>query len=136
MRRGVRGALLAALLACAVAPLRGASAASGGSNDSDPEPEAAVLSYGDGGVSVPGTLRRRIRQGRRAPAPARPPWRPDKGRPPRAAAARPRQDEWHGFVKRLSWKPRAFLFKKFLSEEECDHLIQLVGGRAFWNAKA
>ncbi|KAJ4813024.1 2-oxoglutarate (2OG) and Fe(II)-dependent oxygenase superfamily protein [Rhynchospora pubera] len=26
----------------------------------------------------------------------------------------------------LSWKPRVFLYKKFLSEEECDHLIKLA----------
>jgi hypothetical protein len=28
----------------------------------------------------------------------------------------------------LSWKPRAFLYKQFLSEEECEHIIKLVGG--------
>lgn len=29
----------------------------------------------------------------------------------------------------LSWRPRAFLYKKFLSEEECDHLINLAKGK-------
>lgn len=34
-------------------------------------------------------------------------------------------EEWHGEVVRLSWKPRAFLFKKFLTDEECDHLVNM-----------
>lgn len=38
------------------------------------------------------------------------------------------QEEWRGEVVRLSWKPRAFLWKKFLSDEECDHLVTLVCG--------
>ncbi|KAF7819658.1 putative prolyl 4-hydroxylase 7 [Senna tora] len=29
-------------------------------------------------------------------------------------------------VTQLSWRPRAFIHKKFLSEEECDHLINLA----------
>ncbi|XP_054797205.1 probable prolyl 4-hydroxylase 6 isoform X2 [Prosopis cineraria] len=29
-------------------------------------------------------------------------------------------------VTQLSWRPRAFIYKKFLSEEECDHLINLA----------
>ncbi|RVW46457.1 putative prolyl 4-hydroxylase 7 [Vitis vinifera] len=29
-------------------------------------------------------------------------------------------------VTQLSWRPRAFLYKGFLSEEECDHLITLA----------
>ncbi|XP_050381733.1 probable prolyl 4-hydroxylase 7 [Argentina anserina] len=29
-------------------------------------------------------------------------------------------------VSQLSWKPRAFLYKNFLTEEECDHLINLA----------
>lgn len=32
---------------------------------------------------------------------------------------------WRGEVVRLSWKPRAFLYKKLLTEEECDHLKKL-----------
>ncbi|GBF89340.1 prolyl 4-hydroxylase-like protein [Raphidocelis subcapitata] len=35
------------------------------------------------------------------------------------------QEEWRGEVVRLSWRPRAFLFKRFLSDEECDHLTRL-----------
>jgi hypothetical protein len=49
------------------------------------------------------------------------------GRPTPRACRPPPQEEWHGEVIRLSWKPRAFLFKKFLSEEECDHLVRMVG---------
>uniref|UniRef100_A0A7S3QKD7 procollagen-proline 4-dioxygenase n=1 Tax=Dunaliella tertiolecta TaxID=3047 RepID=A0A7S3QKD7_DUNTE len=33
------------------------------------------------------------------------------------------QEEWRGEVIHLSWSPRAFLLKGFLSDEECDHLI-------------
>lgn len=33
------------------------------------------------------------------------------------------QIEWTGDVQHISWKPRVFLYKKFLSDEECDHLI-------------
>ncbi|XP_004302371.1 PREDICTED: probable prolyl 4-hydroxylase 7 [Fragaria vesca subsp. vesca] len=29
-------------------------------------------------------------------------------------------------VSQLSWKPRAFLYKGFLTEEECDHLVNLA----------
>ena len=29
----------------------------------------------------------------------------------------------------LSWSPRAFLLKGLLSDEECDHLIELVRGQ-------
>lgn len=34
------------------------------------------------------------------------------------------EEEWSGEVIHLSWKPRAFLFKKFLTDEECDHIKQ------------
>ena len=33
------------------------------------------------------------------------------------------QELWRGEVKQLSWSPRAFLLKGFLSEEECDYLV-------------
>ena len=54
---------------------------------------------------------------------------------PHATAMRPRmpcimlaaQEEWHGEVIHLSWKPRAFLYKKFLTDEECDYLKAKVG---------
>lgn len=36
------------------------------------------------------------------------------------------QVEWTGEVQQLSWSPRLFLYKKFLSDEECEHLIKLV----------
>ncbi|RVX21661.1 putative prolyl 4-hydroxylase 4 [Vitis vinifera] len=29
-------------------------------------------------------------------------------------------------VRQISWKPRAFVYEGFLSEEECDHLISLA----------
>ena len=40
--------------------------------------------------------------------------------------AMPSQEEWRGEVEQVSWSPRAFLYKKLLSEEECDHLINHV----------
>jgi hypothetical protein len=36
--------------------------------------------------------------------------------------------EWRGRVVRLSWRPRVFLWKDFLTEAECDHLVTMVGG--------
>ena len=36
------------------------------------------------------------------------------------------QVEWSGEVQQLSWAPRLFLYKGFLSDEECDHLIEMV----------
>lgn len=45
----------------------------------------------------------------------------------RAIVAPPPQEEWRGEVVHLSWSPRAFLLKGFLSDEECDHLINTVG---------
>ena len=42
-----------------------------------------------------------------------------------------RQEEWRGEVEQVSWSPRAFLYKKFLSEEECDHLINHVRYQTF-----
>ena len=36
------------------------------------------------------------------------------------------QDFWEGEVVEVSWKPRVFLFKGFLSEEECSHMIDIV----------
>lgn len=39
------------------------------------------------------------------------------------------QEEWRGVVEQLSWSPRAFLYKKLLSDEECDHLIAGVKER-------
>ncbi|KAF8063844.1 TRN1 [Scenedesmus sp. PABB004] len=35
------------------------------------------------------------------------------------------EEEWRGEVEQLSWKPRAFLAKAFLSGEECDHIIAM-----------
>ncbi len=37
-----------------------------------------------------------------------------------------RQVEWNGEVQQLSWSPRLFLYKRFLSEAECDHLMNKV----------
>lgn len=36
------------------------------------------------------------------------------------------QEEWRGEIEQLSWKPRAFLVKGFLSEEECNHIKDMV----------
>lgn len=36
------------------------------------------------------------------------------------------QLEWSGRVIPVSWSPRAFLFKDFLTDEECDHLTATV----------
>lgn len=36
------------------------------------------------------------------------------------------QEEWRGEVIQLSWSPRAFLLKGFLSKAECEHLIALA----------
>ncbi|GFR41472.1 hypothetical protein Agub_g2162 [Astrephomene gubernaculifera] len=33
------------------------------------------------------------------------------------------QEEWRGEIVHLSWSPRAFLLKGFLSDEECEHII-------------
>ncbi|EFJ44873.1 hypothetical protein VOLCADRAFT_82641 [Volvox carteri f. nagariensis] len=33
------------------------------------------------------------------------------------------KEEWRGEVIHLSWSPRAFLLKGFLSDEECEHII-------------
>ncbi|XP_031487345.1 probable prolyl 4-hydroxylase 6 [Nymphaea colorata] len=42
-------------------------------------------------------------------------------------------DRSYGFdptrVSQVSWRPRAFYYKGFLSDEECDHLIYLAKGR-------
>lgn len=36
------------------------------------------------------------------------------------------EEEWRGEVEQLSWKPRAFLVKGFLSEEEANHIINMA----------
>lgn len=36
------------------------------------------------------------------------------------------QEEWRGEVEEVSWSPRAFLLKGFLSDDECSHLINKV----------
>ncbi|GBG00386.1 prolyl 4-hydroxylase-like [Raphidocelis subcapitata] len=36
------------------------------------------------------------------------------------------EEEWRGEMVHLSWKPRAFLYKKFLSDEECEHIKDLA----------
>lgn len=33
------------------------------------------------------------------------------------------QELWRGEVIPVSWKPRAFIFKNFLNDTECDHII-------------
>ena len=39
------------------------------------------------------------------------------------------QVEWRGEVHQLAWSPRLFLYKGFLSDEECDHLMDKVSLR-------
>lgn len=34
-------------------------------------------------------------------------------------------EEWRGEITQLSWAPRAYLIKGFLTDEECEHLIKL-----------
>ena len=36
------------------------------------------------------------------------------------------QEEWRGEVVEVSWSPRAFLLKNFLSDKECQHFINKV----------
>jgi hypothetical protein len=36
------------------------------------------------------------------------------------------QETWRGEIEQLSWQPRAFLIKGFLSDDECDHIIRIV----------
>lgn len=50
---------------------------------------------------------------------------PDPPAPPHRHA----QEEWRGEVRHLSWRPRAFLYKGFLSDAECEHIKALVGKR-------
>lgn len=33
---------------------------------------------------------------------------------------------WRGKVEQISWQPRAFLYHNFLSDEECDYLMELA----------
>lgn len=39
------------------------------------------------------------------------------------------QEEWRGEVVEVSWSPRAFLLKNFLSDKECQHFIDKVSPR-------
>ena len=39
------------------------------------------------------------------------------------------QELWRGEVQQLSWTPRAFLMKGFLSEQECEYMIGKVSRR-------
>ena len=34
------------------------------------------------------------------------------------------QELWRGEVQQISWKPRAFVLKNFMSTEECDYLVK------------
>lgn len=43
------------------------------------------------------------------------------------------EEEWRGEVIRLSWSPRAFLLKGFLTDDECKHLIKEV--RCMWKTE-
>lgn len=39
------------------------------------------------------------------------------------------QELWRGKVEQVSWKPRAFLYHNFLTDEECEHLKNLARSR-------
>eukprot|EP00775_Hariotina_reticulata_P001675 gene1675-2018_t len=36
------------------------------------------------------------------------------------------EEEWRGEIEQLSWKPRAFVARGFLSDEECQHIIDIA----------
>jgi prolyl 4-hydroxylase len=38
----------------------------------------------------------------------------------------PAQNEWHGEILQLSWSPRAYHLKGFLTEAECEHIKDIV----------
>lgn len=105
-------------------------------------PAVAKAKHGGPGNPPPPHSAGRARgEGTHRPSPAPFP-HPSRGGPPTrrgvggpcscgmeaTAPARPPhpQEEWRGEVVRLSWRPRAFLFKRFLSDEECDHLTRMV----------
>lgn len=59
-----------------------------------------------------------------------------KGELPRAELSGPSigygesgQEEWRGRVEQVSWSPRAFLYRGFLSDEECEAMISGTTGR-------
>lgn len=39
------------------------------------------------------------------------------------------REDWRGIVEQVSWSPRAFLYRGFLSDKECDALIQGVSSQ-------
>lgn len=39
------------------------------------------------------------------------------------------QDVWRGELAHLSWKPRAFVYRNFLTDAECEHLKQKAAGQ-------
>lgn len=44
----------------------------------------------------------------------------------RAPAVPAAQELWRGRVEQVSWKPRAFVYHNFLTDEECEHLKALA----------
>lgn len=52
----------------------------------------------------------------------------DPSSPHTSSALLHAQEEWRGEIIHLSWSPRAFLLKGFLSDEECEHIIAKVRG--------
>ena len=44
------------------------------------------------------------------------------------------QELWRGEVKQLSWSPRSFLLKGFLSDKECEYMINKGGGQSSCSA--
>lgn len=89
---------------------------------------AAIVLLASSSMHVVGTERVYIEDTDRFPG-----W---KGELPRAELSGPSigygesgKEEWRGRVEQISWTPRAFLFRNFLSDEECDDLITGAAGR-------
>ena len=121
---GLRHPLSPALLLLALCAVVRVAAAADPPPGSAP-PEEMVLVYGENAVSsciadvhCGAPAQNSARAAARATLAAPPDEPPDA---PRAA-----QEEWRGKVVRLSWRPRAYLWKNLLTEEECDHLTTLV----------
>jgi prolyl 4-hydroxylase len=91
-------------------------------------PVSVVEAHDSVGFGELGKVRRRRRPRRAASCRRQAPPRPRRRLtrpPPRRALP---QELWRGRVEQISWRPRAFLYHNFLSDEECDHLMALGEG--------
>jgi hypothetical protein len=41
------------------------------------------------------------------------------------------QSEWRGEILQLSWKPRAYHLKNFLTDAECEHIKHIVSSSGY-----